>query len=125
MTSLPAPSKDNQIGTDSMPYKLADSDVMRHRSIECHIYADNKAKLSKLIPKAPSKSNGIGNVNKQIKDIVHDTVQSLKKRLNLIRIYQRNQASACAIITKDMMWMDNKYGDGMKTSNICNRPTKK
>ena len=108
--SLPSPSRDHQVGTDKVPYKLSNSDVMRHRAIESHIYEKHHTKLSKMEIQKPTK---------RVKQIIRNTVQSLKKRLNLIRIYQRNNPLNCEVLTKDMLWMDKKFGDGMSTSNIC------
>ena len=42
-----------------------------------------------------------------------------KARFNVLRIYRRNKnKKQCKIITKDMKYMDKKYGLG-KTTNIC------
>jgi len=63
-------------------------------------------------------------VNKEAKKTNRTRKQAAvakKARLNVLRMYRKNNNSKhCNIITRDMEYMDRKYGLG-KTVNICKK----
>ena len=83
-------------------YKLNNSTFKRHRAINEGIQYEKKYN-NKTAKKA---------------------AQSKKARFNVLRIYRKNKKSKeCEIITKDMKYIDKKYGLGT-TKNICKKSKK-
>jgi len=81
-------------------YRLSDSNIDRRKAIDAAIQ---------------TKSNK-GNKNKTIRDFAI----SKKRRLNVLRIYRKNnQSKECKRLTQDMKYIDRKYKLG-KTQSICN-----
>lgn len=78
-------------------YKLNDTQKIRHKAIREGVEDERKY---------------TGKTRKQ-------AAIAKKARFNVLRIYRRNNnKKQCKIITKDMKYMDKKYGLG-KTTNIC------
>ena len=74
-------------------YKLKNSTQKRHKAIDKGIYYEKK--------------------NKKIS--IRNAAISKKRRLNVLRIFQKKY---CDVITKDMKYVDKKYKLG-KTHTIC------
>jgi hypothetical protein len=63
--------------------------------------------------------SGVEYEQKYKKRTLKKAAQAKKARFNILRIYRRNKKKdECKIITKDMKYMDKKYGLG-KTKDIC------
>ena len=83
-------------------YKLNDPQQKRRKALDAGIRAERKTK--KTIKKAATAK---------------------KARLNVLRIYRRNNnPKECDILTKDMKYIDQKYNLG-KTKSICRKGRKK
>ena len=55
---------------------------------------------------------------------IKDAAQAKKARFNILRIYRRyKNPKECKILTKDMKYIDKKYGLG-NTKNICGKSKK-
>lgn len=66
-------------------------------------------------------NEGIRSESKRTKKNMKQSAISKKGRLNILRIYRRNNNYRdCNTITKDMEYIDNKYKLG-KTKNICSK----
>lgn len=69
-------------------------------------------------------NEGIRKEKKKTKKNMRSAASAKKARFNVLRIYRRyKNPEECEILTKDMKYMDKKYGLGT-TKNIC-RKTKK
>jgi len=50
-------------------------------------------------------------------------VINVKMRMNVLRIYRKNtRDSTCHAIESDMRWIDEHYGYGGETKNVCREP---
>lgn len=64
-------------------------------------------------------NDGVKSEAKRMNKTMKQAAISKKGRLNILRIYRRNNNNKqCNIITKDMKYLDKKYKLG-KTKNIC------
>ena len=86
--------RNEQVGTDEYPYRLSDSTAKRRRAIE--------AGLERRIRAARTQ---------------------LKRRLNVLRIYRKNNPT-CDVIENDMRWFDTKHYTGGTTRNVCATATR-
>lgn len=92
-------------------YKLNDPDRRRHQALNEGVKYELKTLRSKN-----SKRSKLSKKNKQT---MKKAATAKKARLNVLRIYRRNNnIKECNIITKDMMYLDKKYNLG-STKNIC------
>ena len=70
-------------------------------------------------------NEGILKEKYKTKKNIKDAAQAKKARFNILRIYRRyKNPKECKILTKDMKYMDKKYGLG-NTKNICGKSKKK
>lgn len=69
-------------------------------------------------------NEGVRKERKKTKKSMRSSAAAKKARFNVLRIYRRyKNPEECEILTRDMKYMDKKYGLGT-TKNIC-RKTKK
>lgn len=69
-------------------------------------------------------NEGVKKERKKTKKNMRSSAAAKKARFNVLRIYRRyKNPEECEILTRDMKYMDKKYGLGT-TKNIC-RKTKK
>tara|TARA_Y100000389_G_scaffold84757_4_gene81449 strand:+ start:2995 stop:3825 length:831 start_codon:yes stop_codon:yes gene_type:complete len=70
-------------------------------------------------------NEGILKEKYKTKKNIKDAAQAKKARFNILRIYRRyKNPKECKILTKDMKYIDKKYGLG-ETKNICGKSKKK
>lgn len=98
--------------TKKYHYKLDDSDFKRHRALNDGVQYEFK--------KFSRKNNTIIKRKRLSKKQLCKKAATAKKgRLNILRIYRRNNNKQhCNIITSDMKYLDHKYKLG-NTTNIC------
>ena len=69
-------------------------------------------------------NEGIFKEKYKTKKNIKDAAQAKKARFNILRIYRRyKNPKECKILTKDMKYIDKKYGLG-ETKNICGKSKK-
>ena len=69
-------------------------------------------------------NEGIMKEKYKTKKNIKDAAQAKKARFNILRIYRRyKNPKECKILTKDMKYIDKKYGLG-ETKNICGKSKK-
>lgn len=122
--SLPQPSRLRQVGVSGQEYRLSDTASTRRRAIQMHMYKVHARHIGKLLEQKPTRDTDmIAKVGRraQLVAAVRPTAVSLKQRLNLIRIFQKNHQDPCRKLTADMKWMDQMWihDNHVTTSDIC------
>lgn len=122
---LPPLNPEHHVGTAALPYKLSDLARVRRRAIQCRLYETHKASLKKLVKQVPDRDHDMQFADKQarakaIADL-HATAVSIKRRIGLIRNYQRNQGLSCRKLTSDMAWIDRELlgSIGKTDHSVC------
>ena len=86
-----------------------------------HIYKLNESDRKRKM----AMNEGVRMEAKKTHKNIKEAALAKKARFNILRIYRRNKKiKECEILTKDMIYLDNKYGLG-HTKNICGKQSKK
>lgn len=86
-----------------------------------HIYKLNESDRKRKM----AMNEGVKMEAKKTHKNMKEAALAKKARFNILRIYRRNKKiKECEILTKDMRYLDEKYGLG-QTKNICGKQTKK
>ena len=96
--TLPAPHPDHQVGSTKVHYHTKDKASVRRDAIVKGVdeLVDNGYELRAAVVKK-------------------------KQRMNLIRLYQQSNPTACFTIENDMKWLDKHYKLGGSTTSICKK----
>lgn len=96
--ALPTPHPEHHVGSTKAPYHTRDAAVVRRNAIARGVreLVDSGYELRRAVRKK-------------------------KQRLNLIRLLQQSNPSACFTIENDMRWIDKHYKLGGTTSPICKK----
>jgi len=96
--ALPAPHPDHQVGSTKVHYHTKDKASMRRDAIVKGV--------DELV------ENGFE---------LRAAVVKKKQRMNLIRLFQQSNPTACFAIENDMKWLDKHYKLGGSTTSICKK----
>ena len=97
-STLPAPHPDHQVGSTKVHYHTKDRAYVRRDAI-------------------------VKGVNELVDSgyELRSAVVKKKQRMNLIRLYQQSNPTACFAIESDMKWLDKYYKFGGSTTSICKK----
>jgi hypothetical protein len=96
--TLPTPHPDHQVGSTKVHYHTKDKANVRRDAI-------------------------VKGVNELVENgyELRAAVVKKKQRMNLIRLYQQSNPTACFAIENDMKWLDKHYKLGGSTTSICKK----